>query len=165
MERMEAVEKLREKAGVTYGEARQALEENGWDLFRAMDALEGIGQARNGARKAAGASQTGGQAMRNADSGLKRFFSWLGDLIHKGNRSYFRVSRAGKTAFDVPVTAAVLLLLLLHGLFLLALLVGVLAGYRARFVSEKEDDAEREAVREAGRAAEEINGYLTVNSL
>ena len=49
--------------------------------------------------------------------------------------------------------------------FCFLLLVGVLAGYRARFVSEKEDDAEREAVREAGRAAEEINGYLTVNSL
>ncbi len=160
MDRFEMAETLRKKAGVTYAEARRALEENEWDMLRAMVALEAAGKVKGSAGQA-----TAGTGEKGAENGARRFVRWLGDLIHKGNRNYFRVSKDGRQAFDVPVTVAALLLLLLHGLFLLAVLVGLLAGYRAKFVSEKEDGAEREAVRAAGQAAEDINGYHAVNSL
>ena len=46
MENLEKVEKLRERAEVTYEEARAALEENNWDLLDAMVALERAGKTK-----------------------------------------------------------------------------------------------------------------------
>ena len=44
MDKLEKVEKLRERANVSYEEARSALEENDWDLLDAMVALEKSGK-------------------------------------------------------------------------------------------------------------------------
>ena len=44
MDKLEKVEKLRERANVSYEDARTALEENGWDLLDAMVALEKSGK-------------------------------------------------------------------------------------------------------------------------
>ena len=46
MDNLEKVEKLRERANVSYEEARTALEENNWDLLDAMVALEKAGRTR-----------------------------------------------------------------------------------------------------------------------
>ncbi len=51
MENYEKVEKLRERANVSYEEAKEALEQNNWDILDAMIALEKSG-------KAAGPKQT-----------------------------------------------------------------------------------------------------------
>ena len=40
MDELEKVERLRKKADVSYEEAKQALEECGWDLLDAMVLLE-----------------------------------------------------------------------------------------------------------------------------
>ncbi len=45
MENIEKVEKLRERANVTYEEAKLALEENNWDILDAMVSLEKQGDA------------------------------------------------------------------------------------------------------------------------
>ena len=44
MDNLEKVEKLRERANVTYEEAKEALENNDWDLLDAMVALEKEGK-------------------------------------------------------------------------------------------------------------------------
>ena len=44
MDNLEKVEKLRERANVSYQEAKAALEENNWDLLDAMVALEKAGK-------------------------------------------------------------------------------------------------------------------------
>ena len=44
MDRMESVELLREKAGVSYEEAKKALEESGWDILDAIIMLERQGK-------------------------------------------------------------------------------------------------------------------------
>ena len=40
MEQFEKVEKLREKTGVSYEDAKKALEEHDWDMLEAIVALE-----------------------------------------------------------------------------------------------------------------------------
>jgi dimethylargininase len=47
MDNLEKVEKLRERANVTYEEAKAALEENNWDLLDAMVALEKAGKTNS----------------------------------------------------------------------------------------------------------------------
>ena len=44
MDKLEKVEKLRERANVSYEEAKAALEANDWDLLDAMVALEKSGK-------------------------------------------------------------------------------------------------------------------------
>ena len=44
MDNLEKVEKLRERANVSYEEAKEALENNDWDLLDAMVALEKEGK-------------------------------------------------------------------------------------------------------------------------
>ena len=45
MDQFEKVEKLKERANVTYEEAKQALEASGWDVLEAMIYLEKQGKA------------------------------------------------------------------------------------------------------------------------
>ena len=44
MERMDKVEKLREKTGVTYEDAKAALDACGWDMLDAVVYLEKLGK-------------------------------------------------------------------------------------------------------------------------
>ncbi|MDE6420210.1 MAG: UBA/TS-N domain protein, partial [Lachnospiraceae bacterium] len=46
MENYEKVEKLRERANVSYEEAKEALENNNWDILDAMIALEKSGKTK-----------------------------------------------------------------------------------------------------------------------
>ena len=50
MDQMEMVEKLRQKANVSYEEARDALEKSAWDLLDALVYLEGQGKIRQEAQ-------------------------------------------------------------------------------------------------------------------
>lgn len=58
MDQFEKVEKLKERANVTYEEAKQALEASEWDILEAMIYLEKQG-------KAIGAAKVGYAAERN----------------------------------------------------------------------------------------------------
>lgn len=51
MENYEKVEKLRERANVSYEEAKEALEQNNWDILDAMIALEKSGKAAGRSRR------------------------------------------------------------------------------------------------------------------
>ena len=51
MEQLEKVEKLRERANVTYEEAKEALEASNWDLLDAMVYLEKNGKTQGPARE------------------------------------------------------------------------------------------------------------------
>lgn len=46
MERMDKVEKLREKTGVTYEDAKAALDACGWDMLDAVVYLEKLGKVK-----------------------------------------------------------------------------------------------------------------------
>ena len=53
MEHIEMVEKLMEKANVSYAEAKQALENNNWDMLDALIELERQGKVQGRAQHAA----------------------------------------------------------------------------------------------------------------
>ena len=169
MDRLEMAEALRQKAGVTYEEARQALEQGSWDMLEAMVILENSGKLRNrGTRENReenkmdnAKTQTGRQ---KAESWVTRVFSWIKDTVDAGNRSQFIIKKEGRQVLEVPVTVAVLLFVLLHGLFMFLFFISLIMGYRYSFRGEKENAAYRQDLREANEAAEEINQRHTVNS-
>lgn len=165
MERFEMVETLRNRANVTYEEARQVLEASGWDLVEAMVRLENQGKTGRGkAGMEQGKTDKARQAREQAEGLLSRFLTWVKNLVDLGLRNHFAVSKDGRRVMTVPVLVAVLLLLVLNGLFVFGLIVAFVIGYRFRYLPEKEMKKDSQDMEEAGQAAEQILNHKAVNS-
>lgn len=166
MERIEMVEALRAKAEVSYEEARQALEENGWDLLAALVSLEKDGKIR-GSKAKEEKKMDGARAQvntRTAEGWINRFVGWVKGLIEAGNRNHFIVRKDGRQVMEVSVTIAALLFILLHGFFMFVFVISLFFGYRYSFRSEKDNLAQKREMEEARAAAEQLNNHHTVNS-
>ncbi len=123
MEQFEKVEKLRERANVTYEEAKEALEACDWDLLDAMVYLEKQGKVKEPSQSTYSTSyeeQSEYESVKDKVNEQKEsseeFFEKLGRLfkkiIRKSKDNYFCVSRKGEEVFKVPVWVFVLVLLL-----------------------------------------------------
>lgn len=155
MATLENVERLRERANVTYEEAKEALEACGDDLLDAVIYLEGKGKV---AAPIGGGSyssdrqapppeydhipkspheepkgETFGQVMG-------RFFKFCGKIIDKGNKNMFDVWRNGQVVFSLPVTVLVVLMILFFWVVIPAAIVGLFFGFRYRFSGRDLDD-------------------------
>lgn len=126
MTELEKVEKLREKADVTYAEAKEALEFAGGDILDALLYLENQGKATTpaggGYFSGAGTHQSQEQQYyRNYDGNaehkgetfaemLKRFGRFCLKILNKGNTTFIDATKNDELMFTCPVTAAVILL-------------------------------------------------------
>ncbi|MBR5985810.1 MAG: DUF4342 domain-containing protein [Clostridia bacterium] len=131
MTRLEMVEKIREKTGVTYDVAREALEKNDWDMLEALISI----QKNNGTYTTINTAEETHQTRINHKttvSGLgdklRSAVKWVISLINKGERTRIEISYRDEPLTDISATAAVLLLLVAWyvpvGLFLLGLFTG-----------------------------------------
>ena len=164
MERFEMAEMLRNKAGVSYEDARRALDESGWDPLQAMVILEQQGKLNHANAKEARTDTKPG-AKKTEDSPLSRLMTWLKGLLDKGNRSLFLIRKNGRKVVDIPVTLFVLLLILLHGFGIFLLILGLVLGYQYSFLGSKEIEEAKAAAKQAETAAEELENWHTVNSM
>lgn len=163
MEQYEMAELLRDKAKVSYDEARKALEKSDWDMLRAMVALEQEGKL--GAPHDAGSGAQGApQDKPRTENVLIKALNWFTGLIDKGNQHRFIIEKDDRQAGSMTVTVFVVLLLMLHGFTFFLLLLGLLMGYRYRFVSAAQIKEARNAATEAEQAAQELEDRHTVNS-
>lgn len=150
MTRLEMVEKIREKTGVTYEEARQSLEKTDWDMLDAIVALEHAKADGNAAYAYAKAPEGAADAqtteaveprkrvVRHAgDAGEKIavVLKWIGNIIRKGEQGHVEVIRKEETIMSLSVTTIILLLLLCWWLIVLLVAAGLFTGYRFRFVN------------------------------
>ena len=92
---LEKVDQVIERTGVTYAEAKSALEINNGDVLEAIIYIEN--------RKEADA-EANSQIKSESFDELK---SWLKELINKGNVTRIRISKDGKEIVDVPVNAGI----------------------------------------------------------
>ena len=151
---LEQVEKLCERANVTYDEAKAALEATNGDLLEALINLERQGKAK--APKGGGQyvsaevvePQQDGRRHSNGASDKKtyktydgtsfgelvgRFIRFCGRIINKGNINNFVVTKAGEAVIKLPITAMVLLLILAFWVVIPLLIIGLFFGYRYFF--------------------------------
>ncbi len=148
MATLEQVEKLREKANVTYNEAKAALEACEDDLLDAVIYLERQGKVN--------APQSGGcynsisgtlpdkglEDVRPAYSEnrgksfsqlLRRALRWCGVIISTGNRNSFEVRQGERVVTAIPVTILVLLLLSSFWLVVPLMIIGFFFNFRYVF--------------------------------
>ncbi|MCL2677987.1 MAG: DUF4342 domain-containing protein [Clostridiales bacterium] len=155
MATLEQADRLRERANVSYDEAKAALDATGGDILEALIYLEKRGKAAapagggyyNSEKPAPAApTQENHQNHQQADyqqprhdTGerfsdlLKRFGNFCVKLIKKGNANSFEVSRDGESVFSLPVTVLVLLFIFTFWITLPLLVIGLFFGFHYRF--------------------------------
>lgn len=141
MDHIDMIEKLREKTGLSYEEARAALERADWNLLDALIALEkegkcggaGAAYTTDDAAPEEPQSTTVDAAAPRFRDQLRRFWRWLVCLFHKGNRNYLCMEKDGKLQFELPVTLGIILLLAAFWLVIVLFVVALFCGCSFRF--------------------------------
>lgn len=168
MDQMEKIEALREKAGVSYTEARAALEAAGGDLLEALCWLE-----QHGKTQLAGASCSTEDReppcqepeperdRRREDGpfhrGCRSLWEGIVTLVRKGNQNELvMTNREGRREFGVPVTLFVILLVCCFWVVVPLMVVALFFGNRFSFLGP---ELGREDINEAmGKATDFAEG-------
>ncbi|NMB01590.1 MAG: DUF4342 domain-containing protein [Firmicutes bacterium] len=157
MDKLEQIEKLRERAQVSYDEAKDAYEQANGDLLDALIYLEKQGKVRPPQGDGYYRSETSGdpeasfnerkeQESKKGSTGdetetksfretLERFGSFLAGLIRKGNNTSFEILKDKEHVASFPVTVLALVLLFAPHITLPAIVIGLFLGYHYQFVS------------------------------
>jgi len=140
MTHFEMVEKLCEKANVTYEEAKTALEATDWDLLDAVVFLEQEGKVK----KSTSHHSTQSEPVEEEEppktiplrAQLKKLWQLFLKLIAIGNQNHLVVSHKGNQVFSLPVTVVVVLLICSCMGVLVAVGVSLFFGVRYSFKGE-----------------------------
>lgn len=156
MDKLEKIEKLRERAQVSYDEAREVLEQTDGDLLDAIILLERQGKVhppqgggyyrsqdsspdfdlgegdQEKSKKQARNEQEGPNQFKEA---LERIGAFVSGLIKKGNSTSFEILKEKEHVASFPVTVLAVLLLFIPYITLPAIVVGLFLGYHYQFVS------------------------------
>lgn len=144
MENYEKVEKLRERANVSYEEAKEALENNNWDILDAMIALEKSGKT-NGPKQAGYSTQgmpkyegvidddAGRESKHDFGNACRRFGRWCVRMIKKGCSNYFYITKEGKEILAIPVLVLILAIIIAFWLVLILLVIGLFCDLHYHF--------------------------------
>ena len=150
MSTIEQVEKLKEKANVTYEEAKAALEAASGDMLDAIIYLEKQGKVNAPKQGGSFTTSASASAKDEASQGKKekkenyqdgetfsslvgRFLRWCRKVIYKGNVHMFEVRRQGEVMVSIPLTVLALLLLFAFWIVVPLIVVGLFFGCRYFF--------------------------------
>ena len=148
---LEQVEKLRQRANISYDEAKAALEEANGDMLEAIINLEkqnrinppkggGYYSSRNSEQNRNNGQYSGTtKGKTKVDDGasfgelIGRFFRWCGAIVNKGNRNQFDIIKDGEKIMSIPVTVLAVLLIFMFWIVIPIMILGLFFGYRYVF--------------------------------
>jgi hypothetical protein len=151
MATLEQVEKLREKANVSFEEAKAALEACNDDLLEAIIFLERQGRinapanggyySSRGAEEERQARQDAGydrqQCKNNFKDGASKFGHFLARIFQIGNTNYLEARKNGNVLFTCPITALILLLIFFFWIVVPLFILSLFFGFRYSFVGNE----------------------------
>ena len=150
MENFEMVEKLREKTGVSYEEAKKILEEKNYDMLDAVIELERQGKvvAPKEGSYTAGASQDMENVKKfeiaqkqyekdckknNFKEGCKNLADFFRALFRKSLEIDFNINKEGKQIASVPLLVLILLLIGFFWITVPLIIIGLFFGITYNF--------------------------------
>ena len=172
MEQFEKVEKLRERANVTYEEARDALVACDWDLLDAMVYLEKLGKVSGPDQANYTTSYEGSvryESVRDKiDEQKGRTQEGLGDklrrlfrrLIDMSKDNFFRVVRQEDELIKVPVWTFVLALLICWQAVLIVMVISLFFGCRFSFEGKNNLEGANRVMEKASEVANEVKDKI-----
>ena len=160
MEKLEKVEMLREKTGVSYEDAKNALEACEYDMLDAIVYLEKLGKVAGPQATSYTTSSTEvmesesfSRARADYEEDCKRsklgetvdkMVNWIGDAINKSWESKFVVYHHEEKAIEIPVLILIILLLCAFWIVCPLLVIGMFFDFKYHFVGN-------------GKVTEELN--------
>ncbi len=154
MDNLEKVEKIREKTGVTYEAAKEALEASNYDVLDAIVYLEKNGKVKGPevqvvsveANENKERSEKFKKTQDDYEKNCKRktrhyindFFKWVGALLKKSVDTSFVVERKREVLITMPVLVLIIFLIFMFWLICPLIIVGLFCDYRYRFEGVKE---------------------------
>lgn len=151
MTKLEQIEQLRERANVTYDEAKAALEASDGDLLEALIYLEKEGKVEPPSGGGYFSSEKHEHHQENGkkkkqtrvDSDgimetLEKIGKFLVGLINKGNTTSFDVIQDNDVKMKIPVTILVLLVLFLPWVTIPLAIIGLFFGFKYNVSSMKD---------------------------
>ena len=172
MDRLEKVEKLRERANVTYEEAKAALDQAEDDLLEAMVLLEKQGKTRRPEQSTYSTSseeqkeyirvQEKVEEQEKSAPSLSRTVGKAVKLLVKLiTGTSFRVTGKEKTIFAMPTWVAALILLFTWRMALPVMIIALFFGIRYSFEGLDEETQEaNELLDKAGDFADTVENEL-----
>ncbi len=182
---LELVEKLVEKTGLSYGEAKQALEKTDWDILEALIQLEAQGRV-NGGKTAQYTTngntndyqqnqqyqqtQQNNQGDKKSTAGenfkktTKNIGQWLKSVFDKGNKNSLVMHRNDEKKLEMPVIAFVILLIFCFWVIIPLMIVALFFGCRFSFSgNELGKDSVNSAMGKATDVADSIKSEFKAN--
>lgn len=171
---LEQVEKLRERANVSYDEAKAALEASNGDVLEALIQLEKKGNVAPppgggyySSEKSAPEPEVApcGKQWKKYSHGhkegqegpFKRFLRFCGQIIHRGNINNMQVIKDGEVKTTISITILVLMMFLFFWVTVPLLVIGLFCGCRYIFTGpDFGKDAVNNAMDAAANTAESI---------
>lgn len=167
MDKLEKVERLREKANVSYEEARAALEETGGDLLDAMVLLEKMGRVKapgqstysteyDEQREYLRVKETVEEQEKAAPSVGRTLGRVFRGIVRFIRGTSFIVSRREETVFTMPTWVFALLLFLFWELLAPVMIIALFFEVRYSFEGTKDAETANSILSKAGRFAEDV---------
>ncbi len=142
MEQIEMIEKLREKADVTYDEAKVILEGTNWNLLDALVALEKEGKLKEAKQMSYTTRQdntnnyydnTTPPAGETVGEVFRKAMNWCRKIILKGMDNKFLIQSKKGRQFEIPVTLLVIFMIPAFWLIVFGLIAAFFTGCKFRF--------------------------------
>jgi len=168
MNEFEKVEKLRERANVSYEDAKRALEASNWDLLDAMILLEKEGKVasqktysteKEEQRSSYSSvedvvnNQKEEQNKESFGTKIKKFAKYV---WQKGNDNSLVVTHEDKVVFKIPVWVFVIALLVAWHVILLAMVISLFFGCRYSFQGKDDLTGVNNVMDKASEMAEQV---------
>ncbi len=160
MDNFEKVEKLREKANVTFEEAKAALEEAGGDLLDAMIILERQGKAQPRRESYSTKEDAALMVVDQPDNSERKrgnaFTDKLKALWHKSCENYFVTERHDEVIINIPIWAFIIILLLTWHVTLVVMILALFFGCRYSFKGADEMKLANNVCDKVSEAADKV---------
>ena len=114
---LEQIDILRERANVSYQEAKEALEKCSGDIVEALAYLEKTDKLKSDCNRGGDEYRHQHQHHQECRHEHGKFFSKIREIIIKGNKIKLIISKNAKTLLNIPVTAAVIVTVILLPVF------------------------------------------------
>ena len=170
MEQLEKVEKLRQRANVSYEEAKEALEASGWDLLDAMVYLEKQGKVKPPEQETYTTNcedqpqymDVKEKVHEQEEESSRKTGEKLGHLfrifIRKTRDNAFCVSRKGEEILRTPVIVMIILLIFLWQFLIPAAVIALFFDFRYSFKGKDNLEGMNKAMEKAGEFADKVKG-------
>ena len=172
MEMIEKVERLREKANVSYEEAKEALEQTGGDLLDAMVLLERQGKVREPAQSTFSTEYEEQKEyikvkdkVEEQENSAPSFGRTVGrlfrGLVRFIRETTFVVTRGEDTLFTMSTLVLAVLLFFFWEILAPIMVIALFFGVRYSFDGEEEADKANSILHKAGSFAKDVRSEFT----